>query len=176
MEITSVTLRLRSTPDSRPELALIGTPRAWADEPVGLNEAAGLGIGGPRRIHVRLWGNSWCRSLPCRLARSSKKRCNPLRTAALCLTLRLHPVLYKNPQHPLGESNLSQLSAFMPSTYKESVMPGGAKSGATADETVEFPHSAATGTGTSLVEVIRLLSVMAPDERAALIDFLKTWG
>lgn len=55
-------------------------------------------------------------------------------------------------------------------------MPGGAKSGATADETVEFSHSAATGTGTSLVEVIRLLSVMAPDERAALIDFLKTWG
>lgn len=80
------------------------------------------------------------------------------------------------PKYPLGESNLSQLSAFMPSTYKESVMPGGAKSGATADETVEFPHSAATGTGTSLVEVIRLLSVMAPGERAALIDFLKTWG
>ena len=52
-EMESVTLRLRLTPESRPELVLVGPPRSWADEPVGLNEAAGLGIGGPRRIHAR---------------------------------------------------------------------------------------------------------------------------
>ena len=66
-------------------------------------------------------------------------------------------------------------SPLMPSKTPTS-QSSGAKSGATADGTVEFSHLAAAGTGTSLLEVIRLLTKMAPDERAALIELLKTCG
>lgn len=55
-EIKSVNLRVRRTPKSCPELVLAETPRACADDPVGLNQAAGLGIGGPQRIHARFTG------------------------------------------------------------------------------------------------------------------------
>jgi len=117
-----------------------------------------------------------CCSPPYLLARRSKKRRNLLRKAALRLLVRLLAILYKTPQYPLGESNPSQLSDCLPSTYGESTMPGGAKSGAIADEIGRFSHSVAAGTKASLLEVIHLLSELAPDERAALIDFLKTWG
>lgn len=59
-EVDSVTLKLYVTPSSQPELVLVGTPRAWADEPVGLNQAAGLGIGGPQKMFVRFD----CKALP----------------------------------------------------------------------------------------------------------------
>jgi len=55
-------------------------------------------------------------------------------------------------------------------------VPGGAKSGATADELSPFSPLAETRPRTSLLEVIRLLAEMGPDERTALIEFLKTWG
>jgi len=79
-------------------------------------------------------------------------------------------------QYPLGESNPTPLSALYQISCDDATMPGGAKSGATLDETVEFSHSAAAGTRASLLQVIRLLTEMAADDRAALIDFLKTWG
>jgi len=76
----------------------------------------------------------------------------------------------------LGESNLSHLSAVFPSTYEEPTMPGGAESGATADIISEFSHSLETRTGNSLLDAIRVLTDMPPNERAALIELLKTWG
>ena len=55
-------------------------------------------------------------------------------------------------------------------------MPGGAKSGALADEFGPDSQSPETCTGNSLLDAIRLLTDMPPDERAALIELLKAWG
>ena len=79
-------------------------------------------------------------------------------------------------KYPLGESNPTHLSALQQRTYDDSVMPGGAQSGAIADEIGQFSHSAEMRNGTSLLEVIRLLTGMVPEERAALIELLKTLG
>jgi hypothetical protein len=79
-------------------------------------------------------------------------------------------------KYPLGESNQSQLSAFLPSTYEESDMSGGANSGALQDEFGPDLPSLETCTGNSLLDAIRVLTDMPPDERAALIELLKTWG
>ncbi|MBN1591219.1 MAG: hypothetical protein JW888_17030 [Pirellulales bacterium] len=55
-------------------------------------------------------------------------------------------------------------------------MPGGAKSGALEDEFAHDSQSSETCTGNSLLHAIRVLTDMPPDERAALIELLKTWG
>jgi len=76
----------------------------------------------------------------------------------------------------LGESNQSLLSALLTSTYEKQNMPGGAKCDALSDEFGPVMQSAEMQTGNSLLDAIRLLSDMPPDERAALIELLKTWG
>jgi hypothetical protein len=78
--------------------------------------------------------------------------------------------------YPLGESHQSPLSAFIPDTYETSNMPGGANSGALSDEFGPVLQSPETSTGNSLLDAIRVLTDMPPDERAALIELLKTWG
>ncbi|MBN1587885.1 MAG: hypothetical protein JW888_00055 [Pirellulales bacterium] len=79
-------------------------------------------------------------------------------------------------QYPLGESNQSQLSAVLPDTYDNQDMPGGANSGALSDEFDPDSPSPGTFAGNSLLDAIRVLTDMPPDERAALIELLKTWG
>jgi len=66
--------------------------------------------------------------------------------------------------YPLGESNLSQLSALLSDTYEESDMPGGAKSGALADMMGPILQSSETRAESSLLDTIRLLTDMPADE------------
>ena len=90
--------------------------------------------------------------------------------------LRIFAILHKRTQHPLGESSPSQLSDIVPTTYEESIAQGGAKSGVLADEIGSPSQSLETRDGASLLDAIRVLTNMPPDERAVLIELLKTWG
>lgn len=76
----------------------------------------------------------------------------------------------------LGESNQQQLSALLPNTYEDLDMPGGANSDASSDDFGPILESPETCTGNSLLDAIRVLTDMPQDERAALIELLKTWG
>jgi len=69
-----------------------------------------------------------------------------------------------------------QLSALLQGSCENQDMPGGAKSGALGDEIGPISQSFETRVESSLLDAIRLLTDMPPDERAALIELLKTWG
>jgi len=55
-------------------------------------------------------------------------------------------------------------------------MPGGANSDASSDDFGPILEAPETCTGNSLLDAIRVLTDMPQDERAALIELLKTWG